>query len=88
MKRVFETSLDISKAKTYQDITSMTERIMSMVLDYEAFCECEEAMVPKRAMAPQKVVGLFQRKIGEKMNTLKKSNSGIDLRMKGLNLSS
>lgn len=85
VKRVFETSLEISKQKTYQDITAMTERIMSSILDYEAFCECEEASVPKRALAPQKVVGLFQRKIGEKLNNLKRGNS--NLHMQGLHMS-
>jgi hypothetical protein len=55
----------------------MTEKIMNSILDHEAYCENEEAEAPKRALAPQKVVGLFSRKINEKLTNLKRSNSNL-----------
>jgi len=42
VKKIFETSLEIKKSKTFSDITMMTERIMSIILDFEAFCEVDE----------------------------------------------
>ena len=72
-------SLDIGKEKQFADITSMTEKIMNSILDHEAYCETEEAEAPKRALAPQKVVGLFSRKINEKLTNLKRSNSNLQM---------
>ena len=85
VKRVFETSLDISKQKNYNEISIMTERIMNTILDFEAYCETEENEAPKRALAPQKVVNIFERKIGEKLSSLRRSNSNISLQ--GVNVS-
>ena len=72
-------SLDIGKEKQFADITAMTEKIMNSILDHEAYCENEEAEAPKRALAPQKVVGLFSRKINEKLTNLKRSNSNLQM---------
>lgn len=71
MKQVFQVSLDISQQKTFDDIDGITERIMSHILDYEAYCEIEEANLPKRRMAPAKILNLFEKKIEDKMRNIK-----------------
>jgi|TARA_B110000305_G_C19383584_1_gene610963 hypothetical protein len=87
VKRVFETQMDISKSRQYQDITSMTERIMSLILDYEAFCELQDTENHKRMMAPKRILGLFQKKIGEKMLNITKTKGG-EVKLKGLKMDS
>ena len=87
MKKIFEVSMDISMRKTYEDINQMTERIMTMILDYDDFCEEQESNAVKPKVSTQNVFNHFAARIQDKMSTLKRKNSNPDM-MNAANLRS
>ena len=62
----------------------MTEKIMDLILDYEAYCETQDTVNHQTLIAPMKVVNLFEKKIAEKIRTITKAK-GVKLR--GLKMS-
>lgn len=59
---------------------------MSVIMDYECFCERQESEIDKKMAAPKKVMSLFQRKIVDKMLNVKNQKQGMDLKFSGLNM--
>ena len=58
--------MDISMRKTYEDINLITERIMTIILDYDDYCENVEAAAIKPKVSTQNVFNHFAQKIMEK----------------------
>lgn len=73
IKNAFEISLDIKTQKAQDDIETITERILSCIMDYDEFCKSKEEEAKHKNEMPQRILNLFQRKIAQKMMTIKKS---------------
>ena len=73
MKNVFEVSMNINMQKAQDEIDVITERILSLIMDYDDYCQSKEEEMRHRNEMPQRILNLFQRKIAQKMMTLKKN---------------
>ena len=74
IKNAFEISLDIRTQKAQDDIDTICERILSCIMDYDDFCKAKEEEARHKNEMPQRILNLFQRKIAQKMMSLKKDN--------------
>jgi len=45
MKNIFEVSLNINMQKAHDEVDCITERILSLIMDYDAYCEEQEAAI-------------------------------------------
>lgn len=78
MKKIFEVSMDVSMRKTYEDINYITEKIMTLILDYDDFCEAQEAKAVQPKVSTQNVFNHFAARIQDKMSAIKRKNSNPD----------
>ena len=72
IKNAFEVSLEINTQKAQEDIDIICERILSCILDYDDFCRSKELEAAHKNEMPKRILNLFQRKIAQKMMTIKK----------------
>jgi len=52
MKEVFEVSMNINMQKAHEDIDSITERILSVIMDYDDYCQAKEEEMRHRNEMP------------------------------------
>lgn len=76
IKNAFEVSLEINTQKAQEDIDTICERILSCILDYDDFCRAKEEEARHKNEMPKRILNLFQRKIAQKMMTIKKQQDG------------
>ena len=45
MKNVFEVSLNVNMQRAHDEVDVITERILSLIMDYDSYCEEQEAAI-------------------------------------------
>lgn len=68
MKKIFEVSLGVSMTTTYDEINTVCERIMGIILDYEEYCREQEDASQKPKLTKENIMNHFQKKIADKLS--------------------
>ena len=76
IKSAFEVSLEIDTQSAQDEIDTICDRILSCVLDYDDFCRSKEEEARHKNEMPKRILNLFQRKIAQKMMSIKKNSEG------------
>ena len=75
MKRVYKLSLNVDRQMTMDEIDSVTSSILTLIMDYDFYCEEQEKLEEKQRMiAPRLVMNDMTKKIQSKMCELKEQD--------------
>ena len=71
LNNIYEVSLGVNMAKTQEEIIQITERIMSIILEYNDFCQEQREIARMPRHTPSSIMNHFQHKMKTKLEIFK-----------------